>query len=57
MSQSDGIDHWSSEAGVNEDFHRQPQLFFKLAENALTVAESLRHNYFRNTAEFVSHLA
>lgn len=56
MSQSGGIDHWSSEAGVNDDFHRQPQLFFRLAENALTVAESLRHNYFRNTAEFVSHL-
>lgn len=56
MNASNGQDHWSSEAGVNEDLHRQPQLFFKLAENALTVAESLRNNYFKNTAQFVSHL-
>lgn len=56
MNQSNGQQHWSSEAGVNEDFQRQPQLFMKLAENALTVAESLRNNYFKNTAQFVSHL-
>ncbi len=56
MNQSDATDHWSSEAGVNEDLHRQPHLFLKLAENALTVAESLRNNYFRNTAQFVVHL-
>jgi hypothetical protein len=28
----------------------------KLAENSLTVAESLRDNYFKNTAQFVAHL-
>jgi hypothetical protein len=56
MSQADGQDYWSSEAGVSADLQNQPQLFFKLAENALTVAESLRNNYFRNTAQFVSHL-
>lgn len=28
----------------------------KLAENSLTVAESLRDNYFKNTAKFVAHL-
>src|SRR5260370_13277876 len=28
----------------------------RLAENALTVAESLRNNYFKNTTTFVAHL-
>ncbi|MGH2487694.1 MAG: DNA double-strand break repair nuclease NurA [Ktedonobacterales bacterium] len=56
MSQPTHGDHWSSEAGVNEDLHRQPQLFLKLAENALTVAENLRNNYFSNTAQFVAQL-
>lgn len=28
----------------------------KLAENALTVAESLRNNYFKNTASFITAL-
>ena len=28
----------------------------RLAENALTVSESLRDNYFTNTAKFISHL-
>jgi hypothetical protein len=28
----------------------------RLAENSLTVAESLRNNYFKNTAQFVRHL-
>lgn len=42
--------------GVQEDLQRQPHLFMKLAENALTVAESLRNNYFKNTASFVSAL-
>lgn len=48
--------HWSSEEGVREDLQHQPHLFFKLAENALTVAESLRENYFKNTASFVTKL-
>jgi hypothetical protein len=43
-----------TEAGVREDLQRQPHLFMKLAENALTVAESLRNNYFKNTASFVT---
>src|SRR3989442_15786353 len=35
---------------------RQPHLMLRLAENALLVAESLRDNYFRNTASFVTVL-
>lgn len=34
-----------TEASVQEDLQRQPHLFVRLAENALTVAESLRGNY------------
>ncbi|HEY3109356.1 MAG TPA: hypothetical protein VGL23_11420, partial [Chloroflexota bacterium] len=34
----------------------QPHLMLRLAENALLVAESLRDNYFRNTAGFVAVL-
>lgn len=45
-----------TEAGVQEDFQRQPHLFVRLAENALTVAESLRGNYFQNTAKFIAAL-
>jgi len=41
---------------VREDLQRQPHLLMKLAENSLTVAESLRDNYFKNTAKFVAHL-
>ena len=47
---------WLTEAGVQEDLERQPHLFLRLAENALTVAESVRDNYFKNTARFVRHL-
>jgi hypothetical protein len=56
MNQQNGHDRWSTEQGVQEDFQRQPHLFLRLAENALTVAESLRDNYFRNTAQFVTVL-
>ncbi|HZU77343.1 MAG TPA: DNA double-strand break repair nuclease NurA, partial [Dehalococcoidia bacterium] len=56
MSQADTTAQWSSEERVREDLQRQPQLFLKLAENALIVAESLRNNYFKNTAQFVSDL-
>ncbi len=45
-----------TEAGVQEDLQRQPHLFVRLAENALTVAESLRGNYFKNTATFIAAL-
>lgn len=47
---------WPTEAGVRADLERRPHLFMRLAENALTVAESLRHNYFKNTATFVTAL-
>ena len=50
------IDERLTENGVLEDLHHQPQLMMKLAENTLLVAESLRDNYFRNTARFISHL-
>jgi hypothetical protein len=45
-----------TEEGVQEDLQRQPQLLLKLAENAFVVAESLRDNYFKNTARFVTDL-
>ena len=41
---------------VLQDFYRQPHLFMRLAENALTVSESLRNNYFKNTTAFVTDL-
>jgi len=50
------IEEKLTETGVLEDLHNQPQLMMKLAENTLLVAESLRDNYFRNTARFISHL-
>ncbi|MGH9852846.1 MAG: hypothetical protein ACREBD_23675, partial [Blastocatellia bacterium] len=49
-------EHRLTEEGVQEDLQRQPHLFLRLAENALVVAESLRDNYFKNTARFVSAL-
>ena len=45
-----------TEESVREDLQRQPHLLMKLAENSLTVAESLRDNYVKNTAKFVAHL-
>ncbi|MFO0845281.1 MAG: hypothetical protein U0797_23340 [Gemmataceae bacterium] len=42
--------------GVQADLQRQPQLLAHLAENALTVAENLRRNYFCNTARFLAAL-
>lgn len=56
MTGSDANSQWQTTEAVQQDLQRQPHLFLKLAENALTVAESLRHNYFKNTAEFVKHL-
>lgn len=47
---------WQSKDGVEEDLQRLPHLFFRLAENALLVSESLRSNYFANTATFVHQL-
>lgn len=56
MSQVSPQDRRLTEEGVREDLQRQPHLLMKLAENALTVAESLRDNYFKNTAKFVTAL-
>jgi hypothetical protein len=41
-------------AAVEAELQRQPHLLLKLAENSLTVANSLRNNYFKNTARFIS---
>src|SRR5688572_32378387 len=43
-----------SPAFVEAELQRQPHVLLKLAENSLTVARSLRDNYFRNTARFIS---
>jgi hypothetical protein len=45
---------WSSDV-CSSDL-RQPHLFLRLIQNSLTVAESLRDNYFKNTTRFISHL-
>jgi hypothetical protein len=45
-----------TEDQVRQDLQRQPHLLMKLAENALLVAESLRDNYLKNTAQFVTTL-
>jgi hypothetical protein len=42
MSQNNGQNRRFTEEGVREEIQRQPHIFTKLAENALTVAESLR---------------
>jgi hypothetical protein len=55
-SSSDNDAAWTTEQAVIKDFQQQPHLFLRLTENALTVAESLRHNYFRNTTEFIRTL-
>lgn len=46
----------SSEREVLEDLQKQPQIFLRLAENSLTVAESFRDNYLKNTTKFISAL-
>ena len=56
MNQESPQDRRLTEAGVREDLQRQPHLLMKLAENALIVAENLRHNYFKNTTEFIKDL-
>jgi hypothetical protein len=55
---SDGEDaRWSAESGLQEQLERTPQLLLRLAENSLTVAESVRDNYVKNTAQFVQDLS
>jgi hypothetical protein len=56
MSEQQPPDARLIEEEVRADLQRQPQLWLKLAENALTVAESLRDNYFKNTSKFVTAL-
>jgi hypothetical protein len=56
MNQAYSQEHRLSEDGVREELQRHPHLLMKLAENALTVAESLRNNYFANTAQLVTLL-
>lgn len=41
---------------VSAEMQQKPQIWLQLAQNALTVAESLRDNYLRNTAKFITHL-
>lgn len=45
-----------TEEQVRDELQGQPHLLAQLAENALTVADSLRDNYFKNTARFVTAL-
>ncbi|MBI2761276.1 MAG: DNA double-strand break repair nuclease NurA [Chloroflexi bacterium] len=56
MNGVNGSRPWSSEEAVVEELQRRQQVLMRLAENAFTVAESLRDNYFKNTAAFISAL-
>ncbi|MBE9125376.1 MULTISPECIES: DNA double-strand break repair nuclease NurA [unclassified Coleofasciculus] len=56
MNQQESPNSSLTEQGVIADLQSQPHLMIKLQENALLVAESLRDNYFTNTAKFVTHL-
>jgi hypothetical protein len=46
----------ASEAALRAELQQQPYLLLRLAENAMSVADSLRENYFANTAKFVAHV-
>jgi hypothetical protein len=46
----------SQNGDIEARIQRQPHLYLRLIQNSLTVAQSLRQNYFKNTAEFVRHL-
>lgn len=56
MNQQNSQNPSSTEKEVEEEIKRQPHIFTKLMQNALTVAESLRDNYFKNTAKFIANL-
>jgi hypothetical protein len=56
MDGRDGLQPRLTEEQVRADLQRQPHLLTQLAENALLVADSLRDNYFKNTARFVTAL-
>jgi hypothetical protein len=51
-----GQNGFATEEAVRLELQRRPHLLLRLAENALTVADSLRENYFRNTAAFIAAL-
>lgn len=53
MPRTDGL---SAQENIESKIQRQPHLYLRLMQNSLTVAESLRRNYFKNTAEFVRAL-
>lgn len=46
----------SGDMGVSGELQRRPHILFQLAENSLSVAQSLRDNYFHNTARFIGRL-
>jgi len=56
MNQQDSQDDNLTDQEVIADLQNQPHLMIKLQENALLVAESLRDNYFTNTAKFITYL-
>src|SRR5262245_37691319 len=56
MSTRNPPDDFATPEGVQAEIQRQPHIFLRLAENTLTVAESLRDNYFANTARFIAHV-
>lgn len=56
MNQQENSAQNLSDEQILEDLQRQPHIMIKLAENSLLVAESLRDNYFKNTAQFIKHL-
>ena len=45
-----------TEEEIQEIVQPKPQILLKLQENALTVAESLRNNYFYNTAKLIEFI-
>lgn len=55
MSESQQLNLFSPEQ-MSSIINPQPQILIKLQENALTVAESLRDNYFYNTAKLITFL-
>ena len=50
MTEQNGPRALSSD-DIEAKIQRQPHLYLRLIQNSLTVAESLRQNYFKNTAE------
>jgi hypothetical protein len=56
MSQPLDPQHPLTAVETAEELQHQPHLYARLSANALTVAESLRRNYFQNTARFIAAL-